>query len=385
MGRVRVILAAVLVGLIGLGWATSVHAMSSVKSGNNVTLPAGQTVDQTIFYTGQTVDIAGTVNGDVFCAGQTITVSGTVNGDVICAGQTVTVSATVNGNVRVAGQTVTVTGQVMHNLSAAGQAVTVDANSHVTNDAQLAGQTVTVNGSVGRDIATGAAALAVNGTVGRDVLADVMNLSLGNTAKIGGSIDYTSQNDLSRAGGAQVGGTVAKHQPPARQENTASTVASTLGFDLYMLAAGLLIALLAVLLFPGAIHSAAAAAFRSPLLTLAIGFVTSVVVPAIIFLLFVTVVGIPLALLLILAWILVNVAAWLLAAYYIGALILRKATRNPIWYMLLGVIVLAILSYIPFLGFLIWLLSIWLGVGMLADRVRHVPRPRYEVAPAGAV
>lgn len=380
MHRARMILAAVLIGVIGFGLTASAQAMTSMKSGNDVVLHAGQTADQTIFYAGNTVDIAGTVNGDVFCAGQTVTVSGTVNGDVICAGQNVTISANVSGDVRVAGQNVTISGQVANNASVLAQAATIDSGGRIARDAQITAQSATINGTVGRDLAGASTSMAVNGTVGRDVLATVASLSLGNSAVVNGSIVYTSASTLSKAGGAQVSGTITRYQPTkATKQNAARAGAGNFWFSLYLLASLLLVALVLVLLFPRLFHLATEVAYRSPWLTLLVGLVTSIVVPAVFVLLLITVIGIPLALLLLLVWILVSVLAWVFAAYYVGSLLLHNSTRNPIWYMLLGAAIIIILSFIPFLGFFVWLVSLWMGVGIIVRQYAHLPRPRYEV------
>src|SRR5262245_7136916 len=65
------------------------------RNGDTVTVPAGTTIDDDLFATGQSVTIAGQVNGEVYALGQTVTVTGAVQRDLIAAGQQVTLDGTV--------------------------------------------------------------------------------------------------------------------------------------------------------------------------------------------------------------------------------------------------------------------------------------------------
>jgi hypothetical protein len=89
-------------------------------------------------------------------------------------------------------------------------------------------------------------------------------------------------------------------------------------------------------------------------------------------LLLATVIGIPLALLFGLIWLVIVLLSGVFAAYLLGELILRGRT-NPIWTMLLGAAILILLSFVPFLDILVSLLSLWFGLGTI---LQQVPRLR---------
>lgn len=67
------------------------------------------------------------------------------------------------------------------------------------------------------------------------------------------------------------------------------------------------------------------------------------------------------------------------AAYFLGRLLLSGRSDNAVVYMLLGAVILLVLSFIPFLGVLIDLLTVWYGVGIILMQTRHLPRPHYTV------
>jgi hypothetical protein len=115
-------------------------------TGNEVTIPAGETVDHDLYVFGRTVISNGTINGDIVVAGGTVEVNGTVQGDVLAAGGRVSINGPVSGDVRAAG------GQVV-------------VGSDVSEDLLVAGGEVTVGGRVGQDLIVSAGDLTLSGSV----------------------------------------------------------------------------------------------------------------------------------------------------------------------------------------------------------------------------
>lgn len=381
MGRAKILVAGLAVAFIGLGWTAAAHADTNFRAGTDVTVSESQTLDHTLFASGNTVDVAGTVDGDVFCVGQNITITGTVNGDVICAGQSVSITGNVAGNIRAAGQTVTIGGRTERSLTVAGQSVTLDASGSVGGDATLAGQSITLNGSVGRDVSIAATAVTINGSVNRDVSATVTNLTLGGSSQIGGDLTYISRHDATQETGSEVTGSVSRQTPSTQQDNAprfGALIGGGFIVALYMFIALLLVSLALILLFPQFIHDATEVAVAAPWKTLFVGLLSSILVPVILAVLMFTVVGIPLALLGALAWIIIVCISVPLTAYYIGSMLLSKSTTNPVWSMLLGTAIVLILYMIPFVGFLTWLIGMWFGLGIILQQFPRLPRPRYS-------
>lgn len=363
-----------LIGIIGIGLGLALLGMSifwgaasaqGFRSGTTATVGSGEVVDSTLWISGRTVDISGQVNGDVFCAGQNVTISGTVRGDVLCAAQNITVNGVVTGNVRALSQTITVAGTVAHNVSVATQSYNQSTKGIVRGDISVAAGDATINGTVGRDAALASQTIHLDGSVGRNVMASVSNLNLSSTADIKGNLNYTSQNTAQIASGAVIGGQTTKSMPTASKTTVSlAPLHLTAWFAFYVLVAGLLTAIVLVLLFPQAIRAVTDRGVGSFWKSLLVGLIASIVVPAVIVFLFVTVIGIPLALILLLAWLLIQVLAGVVSAYYLGRQILRRQ-RNSILVMLVGAVVLIILYFIPVIGFIALILASLLGVGMI--------------------
>lgn len=359
-----------------------VAGAQSFRSGDNVTVPADEVVSSTLFAAGQTIDIAGDVNGDVFCAGQTVVISGTVTGDVICAGQTVKVSGRIQGDARLAGQSVTVGSQVTQSISAAAQSFVLEAGASVGRDVSIATEDAVFNGSVRRDLALAATNATVANNVGRDINAAVTDLNLSERARVGGDLDYTSENRADIADGAQIAGRTNRtdREAPNRGQwgTDASVFALSFGFGVYMLISLLLISLALVLLFPRALSEAARWALNSPGKTILIGFLAGLLVPIFIVALMTTFIGIPLALVLLLAWLLILALSGPFASYYAGRLVFKGNAKSPIVTMLVGSLAIIVLYFIPILNVITAVLVVWMGTGMiLSELFFRTPKPEY--------
>ncbi len=365
--------------ILALGFVGVAHA-SNFQAGTSPSVGANQVVDNTLWIAGQTVDIAGRVNGDLFCAGQDVVISGQVNGDVICAGQTVTISGKVNGDVRVAASTLTMTGTVSGNATIGAQSFTQTSSSSIGGDATIGGVNINLSGTVGRDAILGGNAVRIDGSIGRNVNADITDLSLGSTANITGNLDYTSHNTVSLASGAKVGGTTARTEPTYSQRNTAVDMFwGKVAFDLFMLVALLFMGLILILIAPRLFNSTTSIKNTDVWKPLLVGLVAMIVVPVLILISMTTVVGIPLGFLMLASWVVVGLVSLIVSAYWFGRLIWRKQT-NAILVMMIGVIALAILIAIPFLGVFVGFLAMLLGSGLVLMNIqKRLPRPNYTI------
>ena len=351
----------------------SIAGAHNIKTGDNVSVAASETIDNTLFTAGKTIDIAGTINGDVFCAGQNVTVSATVNGDVICAGQTVRISGEVSGDVRIAAQTLNVNGEVDGNATIAGQTFTLESDSTIAGDVTLGATDAVINGSIGRDVAVGGADIILNSSVGRNIKGNVENISLSSDASVGGFIEYESFNEIAIADGADVSGEITRITPPDRD----ASFAFAWGWFLYVLIASFFAVTVLVLLFPSVYRDVTNQAKKSPWKSVLIGAVVSFVAPIFLLLLLFSFVGIPLAIVLGLLWLVVAFLSGSFTSYFVGRKLLQDS-KNAVAIMLGGTAVMTILYFIPVIGFFAVILSSWFGVGMLVQELmRRTPKPDY--------
>jgi len=134
-------------------------------------------------------------------------------------------------------------------------------------------------------------------------------------------------------------------------------------------------AALFVLMFPGFARDAAAAIGRKPLQSLGLGIAILVCVPFLGVVLLITIIGIPVALLLVPLYLLVLFLGWATAALFIaqrGLEVLRPGRAvTPAWQLLalfVGLLALWLLRQVPFAGGLIGFLALVAGIGALVWR-----------------
>lgn len=337
-----------------------------------------QTIDSSVYSAGKTVTVNGTINGDLYCAGQNVMIDATVKGDILCAGQTITVKGTVEGNIRVAGQTITVDAQVSRAATVMGDMITVTKNAQIGRDATITGSTVTIDGKIGRDAVIAAGKTDLSGTIGRNTQFDGNQLSVVNDGAIKGNLVYTSTENAVVTQ-QQVGGNIDHNTPKQEKPSKAMFFGASVKIFIFFALAMIFFALMLVLAWPQAFHRVSGIAVRGLGKTVLAGFLASIVVPMILIGLSFSVIGIPLAIFVFLAWILIAMLSMPVTAYYLGSMILAKS-KQPIPMMLLGIVLLCILFYLPIIGIIVMFVSHWIGTGaiLLAAKAR-IPKPVYRV------
>lgn len=335
----------------------------SFQAGDKITVEKGEVIDSMLFAGGTSIDIAGTVNGDVYCGGQNISISGEVNGDVFCAGQNVTIDGQVNGDIRLAGQTVTISGKIDGSATIGAQNLFIEKGSVIAIDLLGGTETMNINGTIGRDITSGADMMTVNGTVGRDIKGDVNLLTIGSTGLVSGNIDYTSPHDPNIVGSGEVKGSITIYEPvESSAQNSAAAAFS--GF-MYFAMTAIVIGLVLILAFPKLIDDSSVKAAKKPGMAILVGVLSGILTPIAIIMLIMTLVGIPLAFIAGLLWIILMMISAPFAGYALGKAILFKNVRQPIWYMLAGISLIIIAEFIPLIGFFVVISAYVYGSGMI--------------------
>ncbi len=132
------------------------------------TLDKESIVEDDLYVSGERVVINGVVDGDLIVTGQNITVDGTVTGDIYLFGTTVTVGGNIYGNAILVGSTVTTSGTITENTYIGSMIADLDGTFN--KDIAAATGTFKLNGSVGDDVRVASGQVISNATVGGDFL-----------------------------------------------------------------------------------------------------------------------------------------------------------------------------------------------------------------------
>jgi hypothetical protein len=365
---------------LGLALASPAGAaeLRSVDDGT-VEIAAGERVDDDVFMSGDTVIVAGVVDGDVFAAGENVELTGEVNGNVYSAAERVTISGKVEGSVHAVGGTVTVNSKVDGSLFLAGGEVVLGKDAELSRDVYLVGESLRIEGALRRGLYAAAERADVVGSVARSIRGYAGHFSLASTGSVGGDLALTvpSEDRVRVEPGATVGGATRVEVDPEHEKRDFLH----LGFYLAVLAKALALLVLglgAVALFPRLRPSPPASSVEA-LRNLAIGLGVLVSVPVATVLIGVTVIGIPIAVVLGMIYVVLFYASTLVVAYFAG--FLAPARLHPVLRTALCLVVISLLVELPWVGDGLNFLIRVFGMGCIAVHLHQLYAARRLGAP----
>jgi cytoskeletal protein CcmA (bactofilin family) len=414
----KLLILAMLVLLIGL-FAAPVSA-ADTRGGEQVLIGREEVINDDLYVAANTVTIDGTVKGDVVAVASQIIVNGTVEGDLLAAGQGVLLNGQVGDDMRAAGQAIKLgpSAQVGGDLAVGALSLETQAGSSVSGDLLVGAYQVLLAGEIGQDIKGAMNRMALHGSVGGNVDISISgdqnastipfspagqiaiptvppNLTLADSARIGGKLAYTSTTEASVNPPANVAAGIAYNQQPATQP-----AAQQLPWVKYLqrLAGLLLIGVLMLWLLPAWTRRMADTVEERPLTSLAWGLVAlAAFVAAVIVIMIVTIalavmfgyltlgglaamivgLGMLMNVTLVLGCIaFLGFVAQVVIAYMAGRWLLQKVqpawVERPIVPLTVGLVAYVVLRAIPGLGTLVGWLVVLLALGALWEWGRKI-------------
>jgi cytoskeletal protein CcmA (bactofilin family) len=317
---------------------------------------------------GGTVDVVASVEGDVVAAGGRVTVRDRVSGDVMAAGGAVTVSAAVGDDVRLAGGDVTLSGTVGDDAIAAGGNVTLTSDSKVGGRAWLSGGRIDVAGTIGKELRAAGGRIVLSGQVNGNVELAGRAISILDGATIHGNLTYRSPREAEIANGARILGNI-DYEPVEQPAVAAGAAIAAVGIVVFFSVA--VTGIVLYLLFPK-VTDASVTTIRSEFWKcLGLGLAMFAATPVVIAVLFTTVIGWLPAVVIGPLYMILLLAGFLAAVFYVGDLGLGLLGRNELsrsrrlWSFVLALIVVSVLGLVPVLGWLMLFVLMLLGVGVL--------------------
>jgi cytoskeletal protein CcmA (bactofilin family) len=348
------------------------HALELRHSKQLLTIPAGETIDDTLLAAGDSIAIDGTVNGDVLAAGKRVVVRGHITGILITAAESVVIQGRVDGSTAAFGRDVDLTGaELGRNVYGFGQHVTLGSTGTVAANAVVFGQSANLAGSVGRDVVGFGSSVEISGPVGGDVTAYGETVTILGPAKINGNVvaHVPDESALRVAPDATVSGNVSTQiEGPRHGRETTKPVASVGGyvarFAAAFIAGGLLLWLLPLL------RTAHLENGTDALISGGVGLLTLVALPVAALIVAITIIGLPIAFVAIVLWIAAVYFAKILLAHFLGKTILDMRLDQPHFLLALavGLVLVFILISVPFVGGVLNFLLTIVGLGMIVEQ-----------------
>lgn len=346
-----------------------IASAASLEAGNNVYVTKDQVISGNFFATGDTITVDGTINGDLISAAKTINVNGRVDGDIISVAQSINVNGEVGGNIRAAANSINLNGAVSRNISVMADDLVMGPNSSIAWDALIMAVNTEIRGTIEGSLNGRIAQGLIAGKIGKNV-----NLNLANSSKqslmispvavIGGDLNYTSKSAANISDKATITGKVTQENVPVSNINWLKIYLWAILFSIF---SALVVGLVIIFIGKNISSKILAKIEKTPNKLIVPGIIISLILPPIALLLFFTVIGIPLALIILAWWFIMTYVAKILTAILIGRLLIKKITKkaepSSLWSLILGVVICWLLFTIPFIGWMLSLIAVWLGLG----------------------
>ncbi len=299
------------------------------------------------FVSGDQPVISSPIPDDVIASGGTVTVNAPID-SLTAAGGSVTVNAPVRGDVIAAGGTLIINGDVGGKVIAAGGEIEVNGNA--TN--------VLISG--------GTARIGRNAVIGRDAVISAGDVTNAGSVLHNLTVSASTFNDTGSAGNV----TFEEVQESALPD--LFSILAAIGF--------LILGLIFVRFLPGPFGAVVRQVERRSVIHTIAGFFAAIVSAIVLLIIAITIIGLPIAFVGGLLFIVALTISPLFVAFALGDIIISRARwrAGPLWIFVLGFVVLQILFFIPLLGAIIQIVAISLGYGGILYALRGARSPHAD-------
>ncbi|WP_415254398.1 hypothetical protein [Sulfitobacter sp.] len=320
---------------------------------------------------------------DVFATGTSVLLRGEIAHDAHAVGFDVDADAATGGDLYLMGVSASLRGTVGGDLTASGFSVRTAPESQVIGNARLTGAQVTIEGPVGGAVMAAGGKVTLNAKVDGDVLMAGETLMFGRDARIGGRLTYSAPTRMDIPEHVITADRIT-YEPYHRSEVVKDaqeiwsdweypalpTFMSLFGAFLITVGFFVVIGALFLALVPDRVRHLRRKIESRPGMALLSGVIGLSILFGLVLISALTVVGLPLVPIILLALITVWTLGYILGAYALSMRVVHSfgSDENPkIWVRLLalviGVTLASLLNFIPFLGWMANFALVLLGIG----------------------
>lgn len=337
---------------------------------------------------------------DVFVSGFSVDVQGTVDGSLHAAAADVYVQAQVKGDVEAAGLSVRILSPVGRDVSAVAAAIKITEQASVGGNVRLASRGLVLDGPVAGSVLAAAEDIEIGGTIAGDTRLIAEKITFKDSARIGGVLTYSAPEPLDIPATVVSADRIRyEHLNVDSPQELMSrmkvwptvwvfVVGGVVSICFLTLAAGLLL-----VLAPKTSAALQREAMSTPLQTMGIGIVGLAMLLGLVPVCILTLIGLPFLPFAVLAILVFWIGGYLLGVLGLTFRIFEAFRPIPVdlaarlLLIATGLAVIAMLNFVPFIGWLFNLAVMFLGLGaILSYTGRRVLQPRYpdaDPAPVG--
>lgn len=270
------------------------------------------------------------------------------------------------------GNMIDFTGRAKRDLFLAGNMLTLSREAKIERDVFAAGNELVVDTDIKGDLAVSAEKVVIkNSKIGGNVNLDVAEVVFDGSVEIAGALTYNDNAEVIGLDNASYNSIEAYHV--AEVSNAALVMAAIYGKILSV--AGLFIVMAVLGAIYHKLHDKVAeqADANHTGMNMVAGLVVLAVVPIIALLLVMTVIGAPLAIILLALYVIAIYLAQGFAGVWLGHLIIEKVFKskaNIYAEAFVGILILGLLALVPYLGVATGFLGLVLGLGLIIQCIK---------------
>jgi len=344
------------------------------KTGDVVIIDTSASKD--LYVTSKKLISKAVLKGDLYAAAQSISIEDTISGDLVTASETIDMQGTLNDDFRAAARSVNINSIIQGDVILFANEVYISKGSIIHGDLTvfagnifcegiikgnliIKGGTISLGGKIEGNTKIEGGKLTVNSILNGRAEIAVQNFTVGSNAYFKGNVRYWKEGGPLKvspkvhSGSFEYDNSLAAHE---RKTNT--SFRSGFLFLIWHILFAVLMFILLTYIWPVSFQSTGVYLAKTPLKSLGYGLIYFILFPFAFFLLFISIIGIPIAILLFFLY-LFSISCGLvitsLALANFANYKLQKHWRK--WMLLLTAIIILILLHlvllIPFIGFLI--------------------------------
>ncbi len=378
------ILASILFSFLVFLFSTTSLYAADFHANKTVTLDKTNTNLHDVYLFGGTLITDTPITNDLVAAGGNINVNADVSGSVLAAGGTIIIHGNVGNTIRVAGGNITIDGAVARDVVILGGNVILTSHARVNGDVVFAGGSLDVEAPVNGKLVINGGAVRIDNVVGGDVSGNIRQLTLGPKTYINGNLTYSSPQKAQIENGASIKGTTHFTQTQRQNRFVKSIHNSLSWFTLYKLLIDIAVTFLFITFFAKYSLYTIKRIKTNPIRSFLLGLVFLIIVPIVSLILLVFILpGILLMLFYLLLLFLSTIFEKVLFGWFVLHLWEKSQKREYTldWKAaIVGPIILALLLFIPIIGWLVAFIGFLLSLGGMSETLLAAISGRHKLS-----
>lgn len=349
----------------------SIAQPSTYRMGDVIRITQGDTLSNNTILAGQSIEVSGYLDNDLFSASRIFLLNGNITDDAFVAGQMVSVYGHIGDMLVSAGETVVIDGTIEGDLFAVGREVRIGQQARIQGNAFLAGGSIVFDrGTIEGTLRIAGEHIELNGTIRNSATIYSDDVTFGEEYEASYGTTITSSEPLYRE---NLGVIPPNLTMQTKETNIWAVILFQAWFFLSLLVTGLIL----IRLFQKTAIDMSKFATETFWKNTGWGLLAFIAVPIAIVILGLLLITLPLSLLLGLTYAFALFISYLLVAMSLGVISIiyftgEAKTSTYYWGLVLGMVYIAILTNLPFIGGILNVVLLLFGLGSLAHYIWRI-------------